>query len=110
MLENFIEGHNKMNALRKKLRLKPIVVRWHNLFFDNKFLTDEVVKRFRIMEKSNISSLFHLITKVVYSKLCQLEGKEPSYDSPIYDIALALDEKAGDYGQLYLIILKKKTK
>lgn len=108
MVENFIEGHNAMNKLRKKIGLKKIPLRWHNLFLDEKFLTFFVSKYFKIMSKENISSLYYLITRIVYSKICQLERREPDYDNLIYKIAYNIDEYLGNYGPINLVILKKR--
>lgn len=108
MVENFIEGHKNMNKLRKKLGLQPIPVRWHNLFFNENFLYNAVSRYFNIIAIKNIGSLFYLITKVVYSKLCQLEKKEVDYNHPIYSIAVELEEIAGDFGPLRLVVLQKK--
>lgn len=108
MVENFIEGHKNMNKLRKKLGLPPIPVRWHNLFFNENFLYNAISRHFNIITTRNIGSLFYLITKVVYSKLCQLEKKEPDYNHPIYSIAVELEETAGNFGPLRLLVLQKK--
>lgn len=108
MVENFIEGHHKMNQLRKKLKIKEIPVRWHNLFLDETFLKNIVSKFFTIKKKENISSLYYLITRIIYSKICKTEGKEPNYDNIFYKIALDLDENCGNFGPINLVLLKKK--
>jgi len=107
MIENFIEGHNNMNKLRRKLNLKEIPVRWHNIYLNNNFIKNVVSKYFSILKRENISSIYYLITRVVYSRLCQLEKREPDYDHPIYEIAANLDLNLGDFGPINLFILKK---
>lgn len=108
MVENFIEGHNMVNKLRNRLGLKEIAVRWHNTFLDEKFLNTFIVRYFKIISKKNISSTYYLITRTVYSKICQIENREPDYDNPIYKIAVDLDETVGNYGPINLLVLKKK--
>jgi len=63
---------------------------------------------FTIKKRKNISSIYYLITRTVYSKICQLEHREPDYDNPIYKIAADLDESIGNYGPVNLILLRKK--
>lgn len=108
MVENFIDGHNNMNKLRKRLGLKEIPIRWHNNFLNEKLLNDFVDHYFKIINKKNISSIYYLITRIIYSKICQIENREPDYDNPIYKIAVDLDEIGGNYGPVKLILLKKR--
>lgn len=108
MIENFIEGHETMNKLRKRLGLKEIPVRWHNNFLDEKMLNNFVSKYFKIVARKNISSVYYLITRVVYSKICQIENREPDYDNIIYKVAYDIDEYIGNYGPINLLILNKK--
>lgn len=110
MVENFIEGHNGMNQLRKKMGLKEIPVRWHNLYLDEKFIKNIALRLFSLVKRENISSLYYLITRVVYSKMCQLEKREPDYDHPIYKIAADLDEELGDCGPVKLLLFKKRNR
>jgi SAM-dependent methyltransferase len=107
MVENFIEGHNKMNELRRKLKIKEIPIRWHNLFFDEKFLKNKIIKLFNLEKRENISSIYYLITRVVYSKICQSDNKQPEYDNIFYQIAGQIDENCGNFGPVNLILFKK---
>lgn len=100
MVENFIEGHREMNRLRECLELPEIGVRWHNSFFSMAELEDSIRHIFKIERFENISSLYYLITRVVYSKLCEAEGRAPDYDHPIYGIAEKLPP-LGNYGPIY---------
>ncbi|RKZ85134.1 MAG: hypothetical protein DRR19_16765 [Candidatus Parabeggiatoa sp. nov. 1] len=90
MIENFIEGHSELNRLREYLDIPEISVRWHNSFFSIKELKDSVKHIFKIDNFENISSLYYLVTRVVYSKLCEMEGREPDYEHPIYKVASQL--------------------
>jgi len=108
MVENFIEGHNMMNKLRKRIGLKEIPVRWHNNYLDEKFLNSFITRYFKVSNRKNISSIYYLITRTVYSKICQIENREPDYDNIIYKIAVDLDESEGNYGPINLLLLKKQ--
>jgi ubiquinone/menaquinone biosynthesis C-methylase UbiE len=108
MIENFIEGHNMINKIRKRLGLKDIDVRWHNNFLDEKMLNNSIAKYFEVITRKNISSIYYLITRAVYSKICQYENREPDYDNIIYKIAYDIDECVGNYGPINLLLLKKK--
>ncbi len=106
LIENFIEGHNNFNRLRKYVGLNEIPVRWFNFFFNEKSFRETVSDNFEVTEIRNISSLYYLITRVIYSKICQLEGKEPDYDNIIHKVSTELPAE-GDYGPVKLAILKK---
>ena len=108
MVENFVEGHREMNRLRRKLNLEEIPIRWHNTYLDEKFVNDNLLPFFSLKKRENISSIYYLITRVVYSKICAEEGREPDYDNIIYKIAVNLDENLGNYGPTTLLLFKKK--
>lgn len=108
MVENFIEGHDMMNKIRKKLGLEEIPVRWHNNFLDEKMLNGFISNHFEIIMRKNISSIYYLITRAAYSKICQINNKKPDYDNIIYKIAYDLDEYVGNYGPVNLVVLSKK--
>jgi ubiquinone/menaquinone biosynthesis C-methylase UbiE len=108
MVENFIEGHEKINKIRKRIGLPKISINWYNFFLDEGFLNKNICSHFDIIDRKNISSLYYLITKAVYSKICQIDNREPDYDHPIYKIVTNLDELIGNYGPVNLLVLRKK--
>ena len=107
MVENFIEGHKSMNKVRSQIGLDKIPIRWHNTFLTQTFISKFVKKHFKILKKKNISSLYYLLTKIVYSKVCQLENREPDYDNSIYQVATEINDVVGDYGPVKLLLLQK---
>jgi SAM-dependent methyltransferase len=107
LAENFMEGHNNFNRLRKSIGLKEIPVRWHNLFFNESSFEEAVADYFDIVEVRNISSLYYLATRVIYSKVCSLENREPDYDNIIYQVGAELPVE-GDYGPIKLAILNRR--
>jgi SAM-dependent methyltransferase len=110
MAENFAEGYDNINKLRGSLGLGPIPLRWHNCYLNEDFLRNVVFRNFKLIRKENFSSLYYLLTRAVYSKICQLEKREPDYDNKIYEVAAELTKfvSVGDWGPLDLLILKKK--
>ena len=107
MVENFIEGHQKFNSLRKRLDLPKIPVRWHNNFFSESWFLPFIKDLFEIIEEIKFASTYYLITRVVFSKLCQLQEIEPPYDHSIYKIASQLDP-VGDFAPMRFYLLRKK--
>jgi len=107
MIENFIEGHQNFNSLRKRLGLPEIPVRWHNNFFSERWLVAFIKDLFEIVNEIKFASTYYLVTRVVFSKLCHLQGIEPPYDHPIYEIASMLDP-SGDFAPMRFYLLKKR--
>ena len=106
MIENFMEGQESFNKIRKSLDLPEIPVRWHNFYFTETNLDEMINGIFEIEDTIHISSLYYLVTRVVYSKLCAMEGREPDYVHPIYEVASKLPPE-GDYGPVRLVKLRK---
>jgi len=107
LCENTQEGLQRLNQLRNKLKLFSIKVRWHNYYLPQKKLLEFARKYFKVEEINNIGSLYYIISRVVYAKLVDLEGKEPQYLHPINKIASQLPS-IGDYSPNYIFILTNK--
>lgn len=97
LVENFIDGLNNLNTLRKQFGLHAIEVRWHNRYLVEKEFLSLVFEHFTIEHHSNIGNLYYLISRVVYAALCKEIGQEPQYDNPINYIAAKLPS-LGTYG------------
>lgn len=106
-IENFVEAQENLNQQRRRSGLPPIPIRWHNLFLNEAEFISHCSTLFRVREVTPISSTYYLITRVVYSKLCQLEGREPDYEHPIYKIATELPPM-GDFGPVKLVHMVKR--
>lgn len=109
LVENTQEGLARLNTLRKQFSLHAIGIRWHNFYVpEKKFLT--FVKRHFILESTeNIGNLYYIVSRVVYAKLAQLEGKEPRYDHPINEIASKLPPLADyKFSPNYIFVLRKR--
>lgn len=107
-VENFVDGQNNLNAARSAQGLTPIPIRWHNLFLDPETFTESAGRWFDYITHQHISSTYYLVTRVVYSKLCQLEGRDPDYDHPIYEIATKLPI-CGNYGPIKLYGFRRRN-
>lgn len=107
LIENFIDGHNNFNKLRKKFGLKEINIREHNLFFDKNKLEPFLNTLFKSIEFINISSQYYIGSRIVYSKICADEKIEPDY----FDVHHKMSSKLpfiGNYGPTGMYTLKGK--
>jgi len=105
-IENFVEGNERLNELRKNFELPPIPIRWHNKFFEENSFIEEAQKHFGGVRKIDFSSAYYLATRVIYSKLCQVDGIEPDYGHPIHEFSVSLPQ-IGDFSPIKLFILRK---
>jgi ubiquinone/menaquinone biosynthesis C-methylase UbiE len=105
-IENFEDGNNELNKLRKQMGLTEIPVRWHNLFFKPAAYLKQVKKNFRNVEIINFSSSYYYATRVIYSKYCQMKNITPDYHHEIHKLAIDLPA-AGNYSPIKLTIHKK---
>lgn len=105
-IENFVEGNERLNELRGIFELPPIPVRWHNKFFEENSFIEEAQKHFSEVRKIDFSSAYYLATRVIYSKLCQIEGMEPDYRHPIHEFSVSLPQ-LGDFSPIKLFVMKK---
>ena len=101
LVENTKDGLVKLNSLRKIVELEPIKEPWHNFYLPDQQLNDFFAqtgsKLLAPRYIENIGSNYYIISRVVYAKLAQMEGKEPSYDHPINKIAAMLPTFGNEY-------------
>lgn len=107
MIENFIEGQNNFNELRKAYGLPSIPIREHNLFFTRDDLMQSIKDIFKIEYEINISSTYYMMSRIIYSKLCVDSCSAPDYYNEHHRYASTLPF-SGEYGPLRLLVLKKK--
>lgn len=106
MIENFVEGQESFNQVRKSYGLSEIPIRDHNFFFQRDRLLDYMDGRFKIDEEVNISSTYYLMSRVIYSKICSETGQQPDYFDDHHRFAAGLPF-TGEFGPVRLICLKK---
>ncbi|MEK6208822.1 MAG: class I SAM-dependent methyltransferase [Pseudomonadota bacterium] len=107
MIENFIEGHENFNQLREAFGLPPIPVRSHNLFFERSRLFEYIKPRFEVIDETNISSTYYLVSRIIYAKICQDKAMQPDYFDDHHRYASALPF-CGEYGPVRMLCLRKK--
>lgn len=106
MIENFMDGHINFNEIRASFGLESIPVRDHNLFFSHDWLDDFMKDKFDIIKIENISSMYYLVSRIVYSKICQENGAPPDYFDIHHNLASKLPF-SGNFGPVKLLLLKK---
>jgi SAM-dependent methyltransferase len=106
MVENFLDGHQLLNGIRSAFGLPEIKIREHNFFFDMDQLSTFLRGRFVIEQCVNISSSYYLVSRVIYSKMCQEEGRQPDYHDAHHRLAADLPF-AGNYGPVKMLRLRK---
>jgi len=106
MIENFIEGHDNFNRVREAFDLPSIPVREHNFFFKHEQLLSYLSDKFEVVNDINISSSYYLVSRVIYSKICQERKSLPDYFDEHHRYAAALPF-CGEYGPVRMICLKR---
>ncbi len=108
MVENFQEGHDNFNAVRRAYGLSEIAVRPHNFFFLRPRLIDFMAPLFELREELNISSTYYLTSRVVYARICADQGATPDYFDDHHRLAAGLPF-AGEFGPVRLLVFEKKA-
>ena len=106
MMENFIEGHDNFNRLRESFGLPIIAVRDHNLFFKREQLISYFSDKFKVVKDVNISSSYYLVSRIIYSKICQDKKITPDYFDVHHRYAASLPF-CGEYGPIRMLVLKR---
>ena len=107
MIENFVEGQENFNAIRRNFELPEIPVREHNLFFNRANLMDFVSTSFDVVEEVNISSAYYLVSRAIYSKICQEEEVAPDYFDAHHKYEAQLPF-FGEFGPVRMICMRRK--
>jgi ubiquinone/menaquinone biosynthesis C-methylase UbiE len=110
MIENFIDGQNNLNNIRKSFGLNDIAIRDHNLFFDLPNIENFVENiGFNLSSYENISSAYYLVSRVIYSKTCMMEGSQPDYYNIHHELGSKLPS-CGNFGPIALCVIEKEEK
>jgi len=105
-VENFMDGQSNMNELREGLGLPEIPVRWHNRFFEKDDFRKAADGAFKSLEFIDFASSYYYVTRVVYSKLCQIQGTEPLYYHDLYRVAMDLPYQ-GEFSPIRMVVMEK---
>ena len=108
MCENSIDGLSKINDYRKGVELDEILPPWHNRYFVEAELEEFSKESYlKLIERNNFTSTYYLLSRVVNAALAKRNSEEPSYDSPINQLAFSLPP-IGDFGQTKIWVWTKK--
>lgn len=107
MIENFVEGQENFNKVRREFDLPEIPIRDHNNFFIGDNLRSYIVDIFEIVEEINISSSYYMASRVIYAKICQSQGVDPDYNDPHHEWGSRLPF-SGENGPVRLVLMRKR--
>lgn len=113
LVENTKDGLEKLNSIRASIGLPEIKERWHNSYIPEEelatFLKGTQGHLFQLVYTENIGNMYYLASRVIYAKLAQEAGEEPSYDHAINRIAAQLPTLGEHYAcsPNFMFILQK---
>ena len=108
MCENSLNGLKKINEARAALSLPEIKIPWHNKYFDESAL-EEDINSLTLIKKKHFSSLYYFLSRIVNAYDAMAEGTEPKYDARINRIAQLWDEEfIDDFAQGVLWVWTKR--
>jgi SAM-dependent methyltransferase len=108
-IENFVEGQDNMNAMRRAIGLSEIPIRWHNLYFRRAEFTAIAEPFFEQISFEDFSSSYYFATRVIYAAMCKMHGKEPDYEHEIHQRAVGLPS-VGQLSPVRLALLRRREK
>lgn len=106
MCENSMDGLDRINELRENLGLSSISPPWHNRYFREKEVESLLIPDVELDHINHFSSTYYLLSRVLNAALSAKEGKDPSYDAPINQLALSLPS-LGNWGQGKIWVWRK---
>lgn len=106
MIESFIQGLERTNALRTMLGLEQINPPWHNIFMDENLVATWENEAYFLENIVPFSSTYFFLSRVVYAALAQKNGEELRYDSDINVLSCQLPP-IGNFGPARLYIWKR---
>jgi SAM-dependent methyltransferase len=107
-IENFVEGHESMNRLRRSVGLAEIPIRWHNLYFTEPGFLRMVEPFFESVTLAEFASSYYFATRVIYSAMCLMRGEEPDYNHEIHQIAPRLPW-FGDFSPIRMAVMRRSS-
>ena len=106
MCENSKDGLDRINALREKVGLSSIAPPWHNRYLHESEIESLLIPDVKLDHVNHYSSTYYLLSRVLNAALAAKEGKDPSYDAPINQLALSLPP-LGTWGQGKIWVWRK---
>lgn len=90
MCENSKNGLDNLNLLRTSVGLETISPPWHNVYLVDDLVAKLDVTGGRLVDVECFSATYYFLSRVVNAWLAAREGKQPSYDAPVNQLALSL--------------------
>ncbi len=106
MCENSQSGLDNLNTLRTAAGLDVINPPWHNVYLNDELVEQLDLSDVKLVEVDAYSSTYYFLSRVVNAWLSAREGKPPSYDAPVNQLALQLPS-FGDFSQGKLWVFEK---
>lgn len=108
MCENSRVGLDNLNKLRVSAGLEAISPPWHNVYLVDDLVASLVTPGAKLVDVDSFSATYYFLSRVVNAWLATKEGKQPSYDAPLNQLALNLPP-FGDCAQGKLWVFKKNN-
>ncbi len=106
-IESYADGYEQINKDRAELEISPLPIHSHLTLLTEAF-DKHVAKALECVETGSPSSSYYLITRLVYSKLANLNGDEINYDHPLHKLG-AIVPQIGEYGPQKSRLYRKGT-
>lgn len=106
MCENSKTGLDNLNQLRASVGLEAISPPWHNVYLADDLVALLDIAGAELVDVESFSATYYFLSRVVNAWMAAREGKQPSYDAPVNQLALDLPP-FGDCAQGKLWIFEK---
>jgi len=106
MCENSQDGLDAINDMRVKAGLEKVIPPWHNRYIKDTEVNTLNIPGIKLEEIHHYSSTYYFLSRVVNAWLARQEGKEPSYEASVNQLALLLPP-FGEIGQGRIWIWQK---
>ena len=106
MCENSSIALAKINELRSLVGLDLISPPWHNLYLNDKDISELKLSSAKLIEVEPFMSTYYFLSRIVNAWLAKREGKIPEYNAPVNQLALMLPA-FGDCSQTKLWVFEK---
>jgi len=110
MLEGFEEGEQSINDIRVFLGLEPIKQKWHNLFFNQNELINEISDIFELKKELGFNT-FYFLTRVINARLKHPDI--PKWDDEFNVMAMNLEKSfpnliGHNFSRLKMLVFEKR--
>ncbi|MSQ48685.1 MAG: class I SAM-dependent methyltransferase [Deltaproteobacteria bacterium] len=106
MCEHSQQGLDRLNQMRLRVGLSAITPPWHNRYLNEAEVESARFQSAKLEAVLDFSSTYYFLSRVVNAWLSAQEGREPSYDAPVNQLAVQLPS-FGDVGQAKVWLWRK---